>query len=425
MKYQDIITEMNRRLCEGNRVEFFEYIETELTEIKLSEALKNGDVPFTAKISQADRKNLNRRIYPKEVLGPAIEKAKKKCKEGKFTGAIDHSYNGLRDTCIAWDDVWMEDDGACYGKGRMIDGANHVAHLKSLIKSGVKIGFSTTGWGSAHRPGEEERRRYGLGENDDCVIIDPNYEMDGIDPVDRPSCFDAWIKNAERASDNPKHGEKPVQENTMKTLAELQAQNPELFKLHQDAVNAAVAAAVKPLNDQIATLTKTREAVQSTLDSFSKLEGVNVPFKDVSAEQAATQIASAKAETQLKATELASTKTQLEAANAQIAALTSEKAENEKKVADANRKAEVISEAAKALKGHKYEKQLTPQITAMAENPTFDKTALAKFITDKAAEYDAVYTGTVPPLHRTFDPKKEGSAGISEDSKAMKEAFAL
>lgn len=403
----------------GEEVKFAEFFWSD--NVKKLKTNARGDVLFQAKVSQADKKNLNGRIYPKEVLQKAIEKASKKCEEGTFLGAIDHSWDRLQDTCVVWDEIWMEDDGACYGKGRIVKGANHADHLANLIDAGVKIGFSTAGYGGAYSPSDEDRAKYGSADGEPAVIIAPNYRMEGIDPVDNPACGDARIqKNAERASESGKGNS--FTENPMKTLAELKAQNPELFKQHEDAVAAAVA----DKTAEVTKLSKVKDAVQCVIDSLIKVDGVNVPFKDVTAQEAATQIANAKAETALKETELTSLKAKNAALEAEVAALKAEKVEGEKKIADANRKADVIAEANKALKGHKYEKQLVPQATALADDPKFDKAALVKFIADKTAEYDAVYAGKpiTNPLSQNFDPKKEGN-GDKSASEAFKEAFQL
>lgn len=428
--------QINEQLLKGAPLDFDDYIlHNDKLEMDIREAV-GGLIPFTAKVFQADKVNLNRRIYPREVMAAAIVAANRLCKEGKFTGAIDHSWDGLRDCCIVWDEFTMDDTGAGFGEGRIISGTKHGEHLAVLKKAGVKIGFSTSGRGSGHAPSEEERKRYGLGENADVCIINADYVMKKVDPVDGPACIDAYMKSKESASDPASSGKNPRKtesftETTMKTIAEMQTANPELYGLHTKAIADAVAAAVEPKTAEITNLNKVTESLQSFIDGAAKLPGIKLPFKDVTAKEAADQIAAANAATAVKESEITALKTQLETANAKIKVLETEKATKDAEVANANRKSAVTLEAATLLKGHKYEAQLDAAVKNMVDDSSFTVDSLKKLVADKTTEWDAISANKVPDMDAFRIPKTDPAATNKSEkhdlstAKGVKESFQL
>jgi len=175
-----------RNLAINSKVGLIEEVEfcvCEATEKRLAD----GRTVFRAKVSQANVVNGNRRVYPGEVMHAAIASAQPRIESGALQGSVDH-YSGMTGTCLKWTSLDMTDDGGIHGTFVVSEKHSRGSDLLALINDGFAIPFSTNGRGSAHRPSDGERMRFGLGdEDDDVVVIDSNYAIRKIDCVDDPS----------------------------------------------------------------------------------------------------------------------------------------------------------------------------------------------------------------------------------------------
>lgn len=156
---------------------------------------------FSAIVARTDHPNANRRVYPRELLAREIARVAPAMKRGELMGAVDHpGYTGaMASTCIVWRGLELKPDGAVVGSGEIV--ADHSAgrDLVALIDAGVSLGWSTRGRGSAHHPNAAERRRYGLPDNTDVVVVSDDYELVAVDCVDHPSVADARLRREENA----------------------------------------------------------------------------------------------------------------------------------------------------------------------------------------------------------------------------------
>lgn len=141
------------------------------------EVMESGKkkILHTAKVSHAGKVNQNNRLYPREVITANIDRLKPLLADGFLTGAVDHGYGGnLQDTCLLWRDIWMEADGAVKAKFEVIVKHSKGSDFQAQIDAGMAVGFSTSGYGSAHAPSAAERLAYGLGDDSKAVIMDAN-----------------------------------------------------------------------------------------------------------------------------------------------------------------------------------------------------------------------------------------------------------
>jgi len=99
---------------------------------------------------KSDTPNGNRRVYPRGILESAIKSTAQSVSEGRMLGELDHP----DDAKIHLDKVshkitklQMDPSGIMYGEAEVLSTpAGKI--LESLIKSGVKLGISSRGFGS-------------------------------------------------------------------------------------------------------------------------------------------------------------------------------------------------------------------------------------------------------------------------------------
>lgn len=211
--------ELNQAICEagqtGQRVAFAEsgpgfHIDRstvrKLTPQETAEARQSlgivmesagDDGMYEAKVFHTDKINSNDRIYTRAVMQDNVDQLKPYLAEGYLCGAVDHlgpsDGGNLRDTCVIYRDLQINAAGEGIAKFEVVKKHSRGSDLQANIEAGMKIGFSTYGYGSGHEPTEEERKQYGLGKDQYAVVMDRNYELKKIDAVDDPSVPDARI----------------------------------------------------------------------------------------------------------------------------------------------------------------------------------------------------------------------------------------
>lgn len=212
--------ELNQAICEagqtGQRVAFAEsgpgfHIDrstvrkltpTETAEARQSlgivmESAGDDSGMYEAKVFHTDKINSNDRIYTRAVMQDNVDQLKPYLAEGYLCGAVDHlgpsDGGNLRDTCVIYRDLQINATGEGIAKFEVVKKHSRGSDLQANIEAGMKIGFSTYGYGSGHEPTEEERKQYGLGKDQYAVVMDRNYELKKIDAVDDPSVPDARI----------------------------------------------------------------------------------------------------------------------------------------------------------------------------------------------------------------------------------------
>ena len=145
--------------------------------------------------AQAEKKNRNKRIYPKKVLEGAMEKyIEEYVKKSRALGELNHpkevAPNPERACILIQDLKWKDND--VYGKAKVL--STPMGELvKTLIKDGVQLGVSTRGVGS-------------LSEKNGQTLVESDYTISAIDVVSNPSGIDCWVngvlENVEYYYDN-------------------------------------------------------------------------------------------------------------------------------------------------------------------------------------------------------------------------------
>jgi hypothetical protein len=337
----------NRELLHESRQPVPVGLEFVLTQVEAVEAAEaKGKKLYKAKVFHCDKKNQNYRIYPREVMQENVDRLKDLLGQGYLAGAVDHAYWGnLADTCLIWRSLWIDADGAGYGTFEIIDteGPGGGINLEKQIRAGLAIGFSIMGYGTGHEPGDSERDKYKLHKDEYAVVMDPNYVLKKIDSVDDPAVHDARLQEsrarASRLRGQPNAGEssgeeppqRGAQENQnmdIKTLDDLKAKLPDVFKLHEAAVTKAAADATAAADAKLKPFV---DAFSETLKVAKDVAGVALPEREVLPAETATRIDTLGGQIKALEAEKASLAATVAAKDATIATFTAEKADGERR----------------------------------------------------------------------------------------------
>ena len=132
--------------------------------------------------AQAEKKNRNRRIYPKKVLEAAIDKyVTDYVKQNRAMGELNHPQNCMVDperACMLIKSLeWNGND--VYGRAKILN-TEKGKLVRTLIEDGVQLGVSTRGVGS-------------IVEKSGDKYVGEDYTIHAIDCVSNPSGIDCWV----------------------------------------------------------------------------------------------------------------------------------------------------------------------------------------------------------------------------------------
>jgi|TARA_E500000305_G_scaffold108432_1_gene110850 hypothetical protein len=144
----------------------------------------NGGIILSGKLQEADAKNGNGRVYPKNILEREMKNYKKLVSERRALGELDHpddSVINLRNTSHVVTEVWWDKDNpnAVMGKIECLNTPSGKI-LQELARAGVKLGISSRGLGSV----KEERGK---------TIVEDDFQLICFDMVSEPSTNDAFM----------------------------------------------------------------------------------------------------------------------------------------------------------------------------------------------------------------------------------------
>lgn len=325
---------------------------------------------FEAIAQEADKKNLNNRIYPKAVLQSALDALQPKLKRKEVFAMSDHPsmFEGPRIGRIAAiiNEASLNDKGKVVIKGEFVD--NEAAkEVKSLLKMGVKVGVSARGYGE-----------YDTDSKTGTMTFKDGYELEGWDFVVYPA---ANAKVTHFESENKADISKEETKVEIKTLDELRAAYPEL-----------VASLEKPLNDKIAELT----AQIAELDA--KIAGTTTTTTEL---QEKLDELTARHDATLKALDEAAGKLQI---------ATDENTKMKADIAAAELKAATDA----LLKDNKY----AQFIKIDASLDSIDK--VKAYVDAETAKFDA-FAATVKPAAPVVDAAPAAEEVVAEEPKAKAE----
>lgn len=162
----------------------------------ISEGTDNGKRSLFIEgiFAQAEKKNRNKRIYPKKILESAVDKyVQNYVSMDRALGELNHPAYPMPDpaqACILIKELkWNGND--VYGKAKVLSSEKGKT-LAALINDGVRFGVSTRGVGS-------------ITEKADVGIVESDYAINAIDVVLMPSGIDCFVNG--------------VTEDTIKALA--------------------------------------------------------------------------------------------------------------------------------------------------------------------------------------------------------------
>lgn len=163
-----------------------EITEEYYTSEQLDEATGQKTIFIEGVFAQADMKNRNGRIYPKKVLGNAInEYVEKYVKTNRALGELNHPTTPQVDperACIKIDSLSWEGNNVI-GKARVLSTPKGQI-LAGLIRDGVQLGVSTRGLGSV------KATRI---NNESVNVVGEDYSIRAIDVVHNPSGIDCFV----------------------------------------------------------------------------------------------------------------------------------------------------------------------------------------------------------------------------------------
>lgn len=164
-----------------------EYMDNKLevgVEDELNEATGKTIKRFTIEgiFAQAEQKNRNGRIYPKQVMESAVHKyVTEQVKTGRAVGELNHpagpTINLEKVSHLITDLVWEGND--VVGKAR-ITSTPMGDVVKGLLEDGVKLGVSTRGMGS-------------LEQREGTMYVKDDFMLNTVDIVQDPSAAAAFV----------------------------------------------------------------------------------------------------------------------------------------------------------------------------------------------------------------------------------------
>ena len=143
--------------------------------------VKSGTVFLSGIMQKADQENGNGRVYSKRVLSREIENYQKIIIDKRALGELDHpedSVVNLKNVSHMVTEMWWQGDNVM-GKVKILDTPSGQI-LKSLVKSGVKLGISSRGLGSTRKEGGK-------------TIVEDDFQLICFDFVQEPSTPGAFM----------------------------------------------------------------------------------------------------------------------------------------------------------------------------------------------------------------------------------------
>jgi len=184
----------------------FSYTLEELNEDGMPKKLK-----IKGRFGLAGAPNGNHRVYPETVLGEAVKTVQTMVCERRMLGELDHPADAkihLDKVSHVITKLEMRPNGEVYGEADVLPTA-HGKILESLLKSGVKLGISSRGFGTTRETNE------GLQE------VQNDYRLVTFDIVSDPSAPGAFPNPVFESKDFNQNGGKEIAINLSNLLEEV------------------------------------------------------------------------------------------------------------------------------------------------------------------------------------------------------------
>lgn len=145
--------------------------------------VRDGGLILTGIMQKADQKNGNGRVYRRETLERELNNYLKIVEDRRALGELDHpddSVVNLKNASHMVVKMWWDGDNVM-GKVKVLETPSGNI-LKSLVKSGVKLGISSRGLGSTKKDGDK-------------IIVEDDFQLICFDFVQEPSTPGAFMMN--------------------------------------------------------------------------------------------------------------------------------------------------------------------------------------------------------------------------------------
>lgn len=173
--------------------EFYELCEGGVCQDLLTEDekifVKTGGLMLTGIMQKCDQENGNGRVYSRRILEREIDNYQKIIEDRRALGELDHpddSVVNLKNVSHMVTKMWWNNNDVM-GKVRVLETPSGNI-LKSLVKSGVKLGISSRGLGSTRK----ENGR---------TIVEDDFQLICFDFVQEPSTPGAFMMNEGKRRD--------------------------------------------------------------------------------------------------------------------------------------------------------------------------------------------------------------------------------
>lgn len=125
--------------------------------VQLGEGKTRKDMYIEGITLQSEVKNKNNRVYPKKVLGEAIDKhIEEFMKVGRAVGELNHpteKASEINPDRISHRFVEVKEDNNNFHTKALVLNTNHGTQVKNLLSGGVKMGISSRGFGDVKESG--------------------------------------------------------------------------------------------------------------------------------------------------------------------------------------------------------------------------------------------------------------------------------
>ena len=159
-----------------------EHIPFTISKLTLTES-KGGRMMLTGKLQEAEQKNGNGRVYPREVLEREVKKYMEgPIKQNNALGELDHpesSVVNLANVSHNIKKVWWNDNDLMGSLELLNTPSGKIA--MELVSAGVPLGISSRGMGSVKQLGE-------------TVEVQDDFELLCFDLVSVPSTPNAYLR---------------------------------------------------------------------------------------------------------------------------------------------------------------------------------------------------------------------------------------
>ncbi len=173
--------------------EFYELCEGGVCQDLLTEEekiyVKGGGLMLSGIMQKCDQENGNGRIYSRRILEREIDNYQKIIEDRRALGELDHpddSVVNLKNVSHMVTKMWWDGNNVM-GKVKVLETPSGNI-LKSLVKSGVKLGISSRGLGSTRKEGGK-------------TIVEEDFQLICFDFVQEPSTLGAFMMSEGKRRD--------------------------------------------------------------------------------------------------------------------------------------------------------------------------------------------------------------------------------